>query len=41
MKEYNSGLTYRHHIENTTQEDNLYQSISEAEARLKELSKEN
>ena len=34
---YNSGLTYQHHIEKTTQEDNLYQSLSEAEARLKEL----
>lgn len=37
---YNSGLTYQHHIEKTTQEDNLYQSLSEAEARLKELNKE-
>lgn len=34
---YNSGLTYQHHIEKTTQEYNLYQSLSEAEARLKEL----
>ena len=38
--QYNSGMTFQHHIKKAIEEDNLYQSLSEAEARLKELNKE-
>jgi len=38
---YNSGMPSQYHlIKKAIEEDNLYQSLSEAEARLKELNKE-